>query len=73
MVDAPSNLLFVTIFLILLTTARITPLGSIPGWLKKFWSSADKKELIIVLGIDSKGINKRFSKAYSAIKVPSFA
>jgi hypothetical protein len=39
--------------------------------IKKFLSSADKKELITFLGIDSKGINNLFSKAYSAINFPS--
>ena len=33
--------------------ALITPFASTPGCLKKFLSSADKKELITMLGIDS--------------------
>ena len=53
MVEAPSNLLFWVIFFKLFIKALIIPLASIPGWLKKFLSSADKKELITFSGIDS--------------------
>ena len=52
-VEAPSNLLFVITLLIFLIIALVTPLASIPGWSKKFLSSADKKEKITLSGIDS--------------------
>ena len=52
-------------------TALKIPFASIPGCLKKFLSSADKKELIIFFGIELKGINNLFSIAYSAINLPS--
>ena len=38
---------------ILLTIALNTPLASTPGCVKKFLSSADKKEFITFNGIDS--------------------
>ena len=47
------------------------PLASIPGWLKKFLSSAERNEFITFSGIDSKGINNLFSIAYSAINLLS--
>ena len=47
------NLLFVITLLIFLIIALVTPLASIPGWSKKFLSSADKKEKITLSGIDS--------------------
>ena len=52
-VEAPTNLLFWEIFFIFLIIALRMPLASIPGWLKKFLSSADKKALTILSGIDS--------------------
>jgi hypothetical protein len=70
-VDAPSSLLFCEMFLMFFITALKIPLASMPGWLKKFLSSADKNELITFSGIDSKGINNLFSKAYSAINLLS--
>ena len=51
-VEAPSSLLDVRIFLILFTIALKTPLASTPGWEKKFLSSADKKALITFFGIE---------------------
>ena len=66
-VDAPSNLLFCEIFFTFFIEALNIPLASIPGWLKKFLSSADKNELTTLSGTDSKGINNLFSNAYSAI------
>ena len=42
-VEAPSNLLEVKIFLTFLTIALNTPFASTPGCVKKFLSSADKK------------------------------
>ena len=59
-VEAPSNLLFWEIFLILLITALNIPFASIPGWLKKFLSSADRNAFTILSGIDSKGMNNLF-------------
>ena len=53
MVEAPSNLLDLTIFDIFLIIALKTPLASTPGCVKKFLSSADKKELTTFNGIDS--------------------
>ena len=47
------------------------PYESIPGWLKKFLSSADRNEFITLSGIDSKGMNNLFSIAYSAINLLS--
>ena len=38
------------------------PFASTPGWLKKFLSSADKKEFTTLSGIDSKGMNSLFLK-----------
>ena len=55
-----------------LINALSMPFASIPGWLKKFLSSADKKEFMTFSGIDSYGIKSLFSKAYSAINLPSF-
>ena len=52
-VEAPSNLLSLTMFLRLLITALIIPCGSMPGWVKKFLSSAERKAFIIVFGIAS--------------------
>ena len=66
-VDAPSSLLFCVIFFIFFIIALNIPLASIPGWLKKFLSSAERKAFITLSGIDSKGINSLFSIAYSAI------
>ena len=62
---------FEKIFLYIFIIALNIPFASIPGWLKKFLSSADKKELTTLSGIDSKGINNLFSKAYSAINLLS--
>ena len=56
-------------FLIFFIKALNIPLASIPGWLKKFLSSAERKAFIILSGIESKGINNLFSKAYSAINL----
>ena len=61
MVDAPSSLFEYKIFEILLITALNTPFASTPGCEKKFLSSADKKALIIFLGIELKGTNTLFS------------
>ena len=47
--------------------ARNIPFASIPGWAKKVLSSAERKEFIILSGIDSIGINSLFSIAYSTI------
>ena len=71
MVEAPSSLLFWDMFLRFFIIALNIPLASTPGWLKKFLSSADKKELITFFGIESKGTNSLFSIAYSAISFPS--
>ena len=49
------------------------PLASIPEWLKKFLSSADKKELITISGTELYGMKSLFSKAYSAISFPLLA
>ena len=49
------------------------PLASIPGWEKKFLSSADKKEFIIFFGIASYGIKSLFSIEYSDISSTDFA
>ena len=40
--------------------ALVTPLASMPGCLKKFLSSAERKELITFFGIASKGTNSLF-------------
>ena len=69
-VEAPSSLFELIIFLILLIIALKTPLASTPGWEKKFLSSAAKKALITVLGIDSYGTNILFSFEKSATKSP---
>ena len=53
MVEAPSSLLFCDIFFKFFKTALTMPFASIPGWLKKFLSSAERKELITTSGIDS--------------------
>ena len=58
-------------FLMLFKIALRIPFASIPGCLKKFLSSADKKEFITTSGIDSKGTNNLFWIAYSAIRLPS--
>ena len=58
-------------FEILFITALKTPFASTPGCLKKFLSSADKKALITVLGIESKGTKIRFSEEKSLTKTPS--
>ena len=36
------------------------PLASIPGWVKKFLSSAERNELTTILGIESYGTNNLF-------------
>ena len=69
MVEAPSSLLFCEIFVIFLIVALSIPLASIPGWLKKFLSSAERNAFTTLSGIDSKGINNLFSNAYSAISL----
>ena len=69
-VDAPSNLLELKIFEILLTTALKTPFASTPGCEKKFLSSADKKALITFFGIDPYGTKILFSLEKSATKLP---
>ena len=66
-VDAPSSLLFCVIFFIFFIIALNIPLASIPGCLKKFLSSAERKAFTTLSGIDSMGINSLFSIAYSAI------
>ena len=68
-VEAPSNLFFCEIFFMFLTTALNIPFASTPGWLKKFLSSAERNEFIILSGIDSNGTNNLFSIAYSAINL----
>ena len=40
------------------------PLASTPGCIKKFLSSADKKEFITLSGNESKGIKSLFSNEY---------
>ena len=45
-VEAPSNLLPEIMFSIFLMKALVTPFASIPGWLKKFLSSAERNEFI---------------------------
>ena len=52
-------------------TALKIPFASTPGWLKKFLSSAERKEFTNLSGIDSNGINNLFSMAYSAINLLS--
>ena len=49
----------------------MTPFASTPGWLKKFLSSADKKELIIFFGIELYGTNILFSVEKSITSSPS--
>ena len=44
------------IFLIFFTVALRIPLASMPGWLKKFLSSAERNALTTLSGMDSKGI-----------------
>ena len=46
------------------------PLASIPGWVKKFLSSAERNELTTIFGIESYGTNNLFWRAYSAINLP---
>ena len=62
---------FFFILLIFLIDALKIPFTSMPGGLKKFLSSADKKEFTITSGIESKGTKSLFSIAYSAINFPS--
>ena len=69
-VEAPSNLLFESILSIFFITALVTPFASMPGWSKKFLSSADRKELITLSGIELNGINSLFSIANSPINSP---
>ena len=49
----------------------MTPIASTPGLLKKFLSSADKKELIIFLGIELYGTNILFCVEKSITNSPS--
>ena len=48
-----------------------TPFASTPGCVKKFLSSADKKEFIIFVGIASYGMNILFSDEKSLTSCPS--
>ena len=50
--------------------ALITPFASTPGCLKKFLSSADKKEFITFIGIALKGTKILFSEEKSLTKTP---
>ena len=54
-------------------TARTTPMKSMPGWVKKRWSSAATKASSTRLGMAATGTNTRFSRAYSASSRPSAA
>ena len=69
-VDAPSNLFEEITFEIFLIIALITPFASTPGWEKKFLSSADKKDLITILGILSYGTKILFSDEKSLTSSP---
>ena len=71
MVEAPSNLFDLIIFDIFLTIALKIPLASTPGCVKKFLSSADKKEFTTFDGIDSEGTKILFSREKSATNVTS--
>ena len=69
-VDAPSSLFEVKIFLKLFIIALKTPFASTPGCLKKFLSSADKKAFITFFGIVLIGTKILFSLEKSATKSP---
>ena len=70
-VEAPSNLFDLIILDIFFIIALKTPLASTPGCVKKFLSSADKKEFTTFGGIDSLGTKILFSLEKSATNVPS--
>ena len=64
-VEAPSSLRDDKMLEILFTTALNTPFASTPGCLKKFLSSADKKEFTTTRGIELYGTNILFSEENS--------
>ena len=69
--DAPSSLFDKNILEILFLVALNTPFASTPGCSKKFLSSADKKELIILIGIEEYGTKILFSVEKSFTSSPS--
>ena len=69
-VDAPSNLFSEKKFFVFLIIALVILFASIPGWEKKFLSSADKNELITIFGIESYGTNILFSEEKSLTSSP---
>ena len=70
MVEAPSSLFEFKRLNRLFLNALTTPFASTPGCLKKFLSSADKKEFITTPGIESNGTKILFSAEKSLTRTP---
>ena len=71
MPEAPSGRL--PGLVMLASMARRTPMKSMPGWVKKRWSSAATKASGTRFGMAATGTNTLFSRAYSASRRPSDA